>query len=473
MSVLIGIIEQPIKKPESTGWDTNKIGGIPIWPQKPRQPQLPIAKCRVCGRCQSLVAQLYCPLGGSAFHRCLYIFVCPGQCSTQPQGWRVFRCMQYDAAYDKSQQGHKTYIGTGAGATENMDVDSWADGADDWGDGGDDWGQGEDDWEEDKNKSSCPTGTGEATLTNQTSENVICDEAGAVRKDEIIKGSAGFSEGTDRVSLESQDADVTKLISENFSTQINLGNNSTGHGTDEASACVSQVTVADTNTPQVIQETMLPTDSGRLDAMVKILNMKHDEGPQRVQASTSAAVVFQPYYLEVVEEPRESSDVSDQVLRLMRDYEQSEGLSISSMLNERPKSGKGKRSNDGENYEKSELRHGDRMFHKFLKRLQRCPQQCVRYDRGGDPLLVNDIRDVLIDCCPVCGGERVFELQMLPALIPQLQPTDADVDVDVDFSTVLIFTCSNNCWPSRCDSDLHLLEEAVILQVDPDRHLYR
>ena len=61
------------------------------------------------------------------------------------------------------------------------------------------------------------------------------------------------------------------------------------------------------------------------------LQQEEDEG----HASSLEHVVFKPYYLEVVEEPVEEEHVSDHVLSLIKDYEKSEGHSISSILNER------------------------------------------------------------------------------------------------------------------------------------------
>uniref|UniRef100_A0A0B6ZVD7 Programmed cell death protein 2 C-terminal domain-containing protein n=1 Tax=Arion vulgaris TaxID=1028688 RepID=A0A0B6ZVD7_9EUPU len=317
MSILIGLIDQRIQDSQPIGWDTNKIGGLPAWISSATS----LPECKNCGKTSSLVAQLYCPLGGSSFHRCLYLFVCPGECSKQQNGWRVFRSMKHDN-------------------TENLlEVD-----------------------------------------------------------------------------------------------------------------------------------TIMLTDTERWDAMAKLLNTKLEQAPEPTRTNTDCTIVFEPYYLSVVDEPSDQSESYDHVNDLIRNYERSEGKQLNQLICERSTSSKG-REGPSELYEKSELKHGDRIFYKFLKRLQKCPQQCVRYERGGSPLLVSGLTEQTIKRCSHCGGEFIFELQLLPPLIPFLKAQNG-TPCEVEFGTVLIFTCERNCWPAEHDQ-YDLLEELIVLQGDPDIHLYR
>ncbi|GFR81180.1 programmed cell death protein 2-like [Elysia marginata] len=370
MFVLIGLIDQPIIRPERVGWDTNKVGGLPVWlAQSPDSPVIS-PPCRLCGASQTLVTQLYCPLGNSAFHRCLYVFACHKKCNNQTLGWRVFRSMKYDAAYDATSTGTKR-----TSEKKDGDFNSWAEDADDWGeDDGDDWGEGADDWGEEADDwgEEADDWRGDADECQvASSQSLICQNNSAM---------AAVSADESSVSIQSTSSAVKSMqhLADNFSAQMSITSN--GNGLDASEEMdggpASSLTNADTD--EVLEEKMLVADSGRLDAIARILNTKEEQqGPSADNASTSRDVVLKPYYLEVFEEPVEEEQVSDHVLSLIKDYEKSEGHSLNSLLQERPKSGKGK-PGPCESYEKSELRHGDRRFHKFLKRLQRCPQQCIR-----------------------------------------------------------------------------------------------
>ncbi|KAK3799963.1 hypothetical protein RRG08_002378 [Elysia crispata] len=463
MCVLIGLIDQPIRKQEKVGWDTNKVGGEPIWLTTPPVSPATGPSCCLCGGPQSLVTQLYCPLGDSAFHRCFYIFACPKRCNLQTQGWKVFRSMQYDAAYDAtctwdkgSNIGHSLTQEKG-----DMDVSSWTEYADDWGEGANDWGDEADDWGDAANDwgDEADHWCGSEADASHT----------AVKDSLIYPDDSVMASALDKISVSNSDVTSSSAkemyhLADNISAQMNISSKS------DASR-VSQALEADSDCG--VEEMILVADAGRLDAMAEILNIKNEEGISAPADNPSffGHIMFKPFYLEVIEEPVEEEKMSDHVLNLIKNYEKSEGHSMRSLLHERPKSGKGK-SCPCEGYEKSELRHGDRKFHKFLKRLQRCPQQCVRYNRGGDPLLVNELED--IESCPNCGGERIFELQLLPALLPWLQAEEIEDDVEIDFGTVMVFTCKKNCWQDKSAlNPPQLMEEVVVLQGDPDRHLYR
>ncbi|RUS68667.1 hypothetical protein EGW08_023571 [Elysia chlorotica] len=454
MFVLIGLIDQPIHKQENVGWDTNKVGGYPIWLNTPPASQASCPPCRLCRGPQSLVAQLYCPLGGSAYHRCLYVFACPNRCNLQTQGWQVFRSMQYDPTFDATCSGSNKSTGKDHNNDQHkgdVDVSSWAEDADDWGDGADDWGDAEDNW-----------GGSEADASQTaTKDSLVCS-------DDLVMTIESKSDSDVHPS-----ANDMQHLADNFSAQMNIISNSDASVGSPVANGSNATSTLEAEPDGGVEESMLVVDAGRLDAMAEILNTKHEEKMLAIARDPLiyGDVKFKAYYLEVVEEPVEEEQVSDHVLNLIKDYEKSEGHSLSSLLHERSKTGKGK-SGASEGYEKSELRHGDRKFHKFLKRLQRCPQQCVRYNRGGDPLLVDELEDIAR--CPACGGERVFELQLLPALLPWLQVDGTEHNVEIDFGTVLVFTCKNNCWQDEvAPHSSQLMEEVIVLQGDPDRHLYR
>lgn len=110
-----------------------------------------------------------------------------------------------------------------------------------------------------------------------------------------------------------------------------------------------------------------------------------------------------------------------------------------------------------EKYEPAD--HQDKIFHKFLKTVKLFPKQVMRYCYSGSPLLSKDITILPTHCS--CGSKRVFEAQLMPALLPYLK----DGDTMIEFSTVLIYTCSRNC---TLDSEYSLTNEYAFYVDDPD-----
>uniref|UniRef100_H3C823 Programmed cell death protein 2 C-terminal domain-containing protein n=1 Tax=Tetraodon nigroviridis TaxID=99883 RepID=H3C823_TETNG len=171
-----------------------------------------------------------------------------------------------------------------------------------------------------------------------------------------------------------------------------------------------------------------------------------------------AAPVLRSLFISVVEE----SDLGgeDEELRrarqLLEEYERREGAAVGGE----------------ETYEKPRARHGDAAFSRFLKRISRCPQQILRYCRGGRPLLLSEppcSPAQTVPACGACGGSRTFELQLMPALVGLLQAADGGGG-QVEFGTVLVYTCTASCWGAGSTG---ALEEACWVQQDPDQHLFR
>ena len=105
--------------------------------------------------------------------------------------------------------------------------------------------------------------------------------------------------------------------------------------------------------------------------------------------------------------------------------------------------------------------------------------------------------------CNSCGEKRVFELQLMPALVSLLEidregnrgplvdnkarseeytPSNRDRDMCVqdeefmklnsaciEFGTVLVYTCSQGCW----SDDVLFQKEYAIVHSDPDQHLFK
>eukprot|EP00116_Pleurobrachia_bachei_P006597 sb/3466859/ len=119
--------------------------------------------------------------------------------------------------------------------------------------------------------------------------------------------------------------------------------------------------------------------------------------------------------------------------------------------------GEGAGGGGGEKYEKTDVK--DREFYKFYKRLSLCPEQCLRYDVGGKPLLLPSTN---IPRCDLCHGPRQFELQLMPALISILRPFSGPRR-SLDYRTVGVYTCANDCSVTG-----KLAREVVICVPEPE-----
>merc|ERR1711971_93247 len=72
----------------------------------------------------------------------------------------------------------------------------------------------------------------------------------------------------------------------------------------------------------------------------------------------------------------------------------------------------------------------DKVMEKFKRRIQRCPDQVLRYERRGRPLECSPQTLQPPPACQKCGGQRTFEFSVMPQLLSELG---------------LIYTCDNSC----------------------------
>lgn len=76
----------------------------------------------------------------------------------------------------------------------------------------------------------------------------------------------------------------------------------------------------------------------------------------------------------------------------------------------------------------------------FCKRVSRHPQQCVRYNFGGNPLLMSSKGPEKVPPCKCCGRARTFEMQLMPPLLSMLQPSAC-----FEWGTLSVYTCPGPC----------------------------
>jgi len=98
---------------------------------------------------------------------------------------------------------------------------------------------------------------------------------------------------------------------------------------------------------------------------------------------------------------------------------------------------------------------------RFQRRLERSPEQVVRYAWGGEPLWLAPPPQELQGTgdaatpppCGRCGASRIFELQLMPMLASQLGASS-------DWGVVVVYTCSQDC----ATDGIGLCEEYVVVQ---------
>ncbi|NXV92658.1 PDD2L protein, partial [Calonectris borealis] len=185
-----------------------------------------------------------------------------------------------------------------------------------------------------------------------------------------------------------------------------------------------------------------------------------------VMATSSSAPVFQPFYISVVDEEDYAGFLdTDHADKLLKEYQQREGVDLEQLMSESFAS-----EGDNEKYEKSEVKSRDHTFHKFMKRISVCHEQILRYSWGGQPLFITCPPANInkgIPACSNCGSSRIFEFQLMPALVSMLQ---SDSDLSVEFGTVIVYTCERSCWPTNHQTPL---EEFIFVQEDPDERLFK
>lgn len=126
----------------------------------------------------------------------------------------------------------------------------------------------------------------------------------------------------------------------------------------------------------------------------------------------------------------------------------------------------------------------EKEFLNFQIVLEKCPDQCIRWQWKGLPLWCtskylpgnlkenlqkfkglltkNEMINKSIPVCSKCKNPCAFEFQILPTIIYQLFEKNVE---GFDFSSVFIFTCSSSCSPTKFDDVV--LEECFVYVQPP------
>ncbi|RAO65360.1 uncharacterized protein BHQ10_001372 [Talaromyces amestolkiae] len=133
----------------------------------------------------------------------------------------------------------------------------------------------------------------------------------------------------------------------------------------------------------------------------------------------------------------------------------------------------------------------DKDFLRFSTRLEHNPEQVLRYEFAGTPLLYSGTDAVAkafpshqtqgrglqvssnagtnrIPRCPSCGRERVFEVQLVPHTITVLEDGREGIglgknDAGMEWGTIILGVCAGNCGTTK-EGDLGWKEEWIGVQ---------
>ncbi|KAI1421442.1 programmed cell death protein 2 [Xylaria sp. FL1777] len=111
----------------------------------------------------------------------------------------------------------------------------------------------------------------------------------------------------------------------------------------------------------------------------------------------------------------------------------------------------------------------DAAFQRFADRLAQNPEQSIRYEFGGVPLLYSKTDAVGkalapsqpdgvasggglrgIPRCPNCGGPRAFEVQLCPHAITELEAEELSLE-GMDWGTIIVGVCERDCQARGVD----------------------
>jgi len=119
-----------------------------------------------------------------------------------------------------------------------------------------------------------------------------------------------------------------------------------------------------------------------------------------------------------------------------------------------PSSSGGGAKDDANAYESSM----DTTFQKFASRVSHNPLQVLRYEFGGTPLLYSKTDSVgkllssastpRIPRCENCGKVRVFEVQLVPQAIAELEDEEEGLE-GMEWGSVVVGVCGGDCGDER------------------------
>jgi len=118
----------------------------------------------------------------------------------------------------------------------------------------------------------------------------------------------------------------------------------------------------------------------------------------------------------------------------------------------------------------------DKTFQRFADRVGQNPEQVLRYEFGGQPLLYSKQDSTgkmlhqgqgakgRVPKCGNCGEGRVFEVQLTPHAITELEAEEMGIE-GMEWGTVIMMVCGKDCLQKGTkENEVGYVEEWVGVQ---------
>ncbi|CAI2163197.1 1820_t:CDS:2 [Funneliformis geosporum] len=450
-STLLGFSDGEISSQEDHDPYTTKIGGKPTWLRKTHPLSHDVIICKNCDKEMFLLFQGYVPLEGSIYDRVIYVFGCNQQkCMKKSGSFRAFRAHRKDEEYERKYQ--KEWINK--------------------------------QWSNEKvhdNSSPRSTNVIKGGLGDMLFGIIDSDDANDVNDMQALT-----VDGEEKVLEKSErEAKYDKVKGyENEMSQQNINKKVTYDTRRQPSwsQVISDAEKARNEKNQVSRKRDNDEDVSQIAVDMSMMSLNRN-WPEHIKS-------FAAQYLYITEEVLEEKK-NDDIFKKHWSYEEVQDLMDRDQENDNF-------DWSGEKYEKAILPKGyDKTFQKFSDRVAEWPDQCVRYQFDGQPLLYThgdetakllfpkiddrseNITTSKLPVCRRCESKRVFELQLMPSMLSILS-TSFYIDEDeegsdkksifnlgMEWGTIMIFTCKNDCEKIGVGTnEVSYYEEVVMVQYE-------
>ncbi|KAI9284782.1 programmed cell death protein 2 [Umbelopsis sp. AD052] len=456
--VMLGMPDIPVDEHLDNDAYATKIGGAPIWLIDHQHPDSDI---QICGSCQNpmyLIFQGYVPLENSIYHRVMYVWACNRRiCIKKPGSIKALRAHLVDPEYLKqlqkkeaariqkeeqlkAAQKRNAFVASPNGSPFQL---------------GDLWSS---------------SNQGKSSAGNPFAMPATPSKANPFQ----MPGSNDIEEAE-------EDEDEEEETEEEESKQ------------SYSQAASAKRKPFDLNHHFAESLTIQEEDEEEEEEEMEDDDVDHDE-------DFVCQMKFPGHYLYISEE--EIAETFDSLGLDMSKYQKY--LDLQQQSEDAVDDSEDGISWAGETYEKQDVPRGfDKAFKKFTERVGAWPEQCVRYEFGGSPLLFSNsdqaAKSLIVSSsdgygvysnsqlpvCPHCGSKRTFEFQLMPHMLSLLSVTEHAMieeqtldktgkdqwNVGMEFGTVMIFVCENDCNGSTStdvEDQVTYFEEHVIAQFELD-----
>eukprot|EP00981_Chlorochromonas_danica_P010624 scaffold3290_cov165-Ochromonas_danica.AAC.67 len=432
------------------------LGGQPIWHSIEGTPSsLEDLICQVCGDSQKIVqvAQVYAPT--EEIDRSLYIFCCNKRsCSLKQEGWKVIRNQTATATAAVGSQEYSKY--------ENITTTTTT--------------------------TTPPTTTTTTTTTNNnnnpsSSSSSSSSSVWSFLSEESTSNAQQSEEDELMLLLNARNNNLAAAATARHQQVETKKNNSTPSKnkavkdrktsvlTRKMASVIPQVMIEEV--PEEWNELAHPSVSNEHIARLVRSYLEEEDDEENMQALQAAGI-------------KKSDDLvlssnngnGDHETSLREDEEVEEGIK---RIEE---DGEEEEDDDDEDREIA----GNEVERYFQERVSAEPKQVLRYAYEGRPLWISSPSPLncelpqSIPPCEGCGSARVFECQLMPALLSYLTPPSSSSSESksetpssqglhamlgdgLDFGVVTVWVCPQSCPWSR---DRGMVLEAVVVQPPPD-----